>query len=263
MTFSAFSFIYDGVSSEDFGLYIGTLDNNDTTSSMASTNIELVFDSIANRSENFVYGVKQSEPCLEFKMDIFSHEPLSRSDISYIDAWLFSNTQPKKLVFCQEDMANYVFYALFSKNEIQAVGGKPCLFSCNVICSSAYGYEVEKKEDYVIQNGTVKSIRFNNLSDGIYYLYPKLEFVCNRDNGEIRIKNITDNNREFVISGLSNGEKISIDEWFQITSSTGLYRLEKCNKQWLRLKKGINNIQIYGNTPKVTMFYTFRKGIGS
>ena len=262
MTFSAMSFIYDNISSEDYGLYIGSIDNKTITSSMASTNTELIFDSIANRSENFVYGVKQTEPCLTFDIELFSYEKLSRSDISYIDAWLFSNRKPKKLVLCQEDMANYTFYAIFSKNEIKAYANKPYMLTCTIVCSSAYGYEIEKKDEYIINNGSTV-VRFNNLSGGINYLYPKLEFVCNKDLGAITIENLSDNNRKFIISNLYNGEKITIDEWFQIESSTGLLRLENCNKQWLRLKNGINNIKISGNLSKLTMYYSFRKAIGS
>ena len=133
MTFSAFSFIFDNISSEDYGLYIGGVDSQEIKSSMASTNTEIVYDSVNNRSENFVYGVKQSERCLEFNIELFSYDKLSRSDISYIDSWLFSNRQPKKLVFCQEDMANYTFYAIFSKNEIKAIFNEPYLLSCKIV----------------------------------------------------------------------------------------------------------------------------------
>lgn len=254
--------MFDNISSEDYDLYIGSMDNNTTQTSSASTNTEIIYESVQGRDENFVFGVKNNQPVLTFTMKLFSYNKLSRNDISYIDNWLFSQTTPKQLVICQDDMTNYYYMATFSKNDIISFGNVPMGFECTVTCDSSYGYEFEKQEVFSLSNGK-GLFRFNNLSAGLNYLYPKLEFVCNKDNGQIKIKNISDNNREFYIWGLQKGEVVKIDNWFQIESSTGLLRMSQCNKQWLGLVRGINRIEINGDTSSVSMKYKFKRGIGS
>lgn len=262
MATKSLSFIYDNISSEDFGLFIGEINGNSLKEDMASTNTELIFDSINGRSENFVYGVVQSEKCLSFEIKLFSYTPISKGDISYVDNWLFANVMPKRLIFCQEDMATYSYDCIFTNNKTLYSGNECYGFSCTAVCSSAYAYELERSAEYDVKSGSVTKARFNNISGGIHYLYPRIEFVCNRDGGVVKIVNKSDN-RTFEITGLSNGEKISIDEWFQITSSTDLRRIGNCNKQWLRFKKGINLLEISGDTSKVKVYYRFKKAIGS
>lgn len=261
---SSMSFIYDNVPSEDYGLCIGGFDAPTIIESMASTNTELVYDRPASsdRGDNLIFGTKISESLLTFELELFSYEALSRDDIAYIDNWLFSNRTPKKLVFCQEDMTSYYFMAIFSKNEIISHSNSPMGFKCTVTCDSAYAYEIERENTWQVTNGNSAVIRFNNLNGGLGFLYPKIEFVCNTNNGKLTITNKTEN-RTFEISGLQNGEKITIDEWFQIKSSTGLNRLANCNKQWLRFVRGINYINVSGNTHNVKIKYRFKKAIGS
>lgn len=263
MAVSAMSFIFDNKSSEDFGVYIGGFDNNAIKNDMASTNIQFIQDFLPSRGENFIYGIVQNETNLQFKLNMFGYDYFSKNDISYIDNWLFANKKPKKLMFCQEDMATYTYMAVFSKNEIIYHCNRPIGFECDVVCDSAYAYEAKKTEVYNIVNSKYTNIRFNNLSGGINYLYPEISWTCNKDNGVLTIVNLSDNNRTFTITGLKVGEKITIDKFFQITSSLGLYRCENCNKEWLRLRNGINNIRIIGDTGKLYMTYQFKKAIGS
>lgn len=260
---SSMSFIYNNIPSEDYGLFIGGFNAPAIVENMASTNTELIYDRLANgRDENLIFGTKISEPLLSFEIELFSYDPLSRNDISYIDNWLFSNRTPKKLVFCQDDMTSYYFMAIFSKNEIIHHSSQPMGFKCTIICDSAYAYEIEKEDIWQVTKDKALTIKFNNLSAGLGYLHPRIEFVCNASDGKLVISNRTDN-RTFEIKGLQNGETITIDEWFQIKSSTGLNRLENCNKQWLRFVRGINLLQVDGDTYKVKVKYKFKKAIGS
>lgn len=263
MSITALSFSYNGVDSEDYGLYIGEINPSSVKNTMASTNTEFIQDFLPTRSENFIYGVRQSERNLTFKIKLFSYDFLSKNDVSYIDNWLFSNKQPKRLMFMQEDMATYSYMAIFEKNEIISVGNKIIGFECDIICDSSYAIEQEKTEVYQVNSAKDVSVRFNNLSGGINYLYPKIEWTCNKDNGSLQIVNKNDNNRTFIITGLRNGEKITIDRYFQIKSSMGLLRSENCNKKWLRFVNGINNFTVKGDTSNLYITYQFKKAIGA
>ena len=134
------SFIYDNQSSEDYGLYIGSLNAKSTSNSPASTNSEIVYDTVNNRNEVFIYGVETTEKLLEFDIELFfeDYENIDKSDILYIDQWLFSNKFPKKLVFCQEDMSTYYYNAIFKKNEILYHNNRIYGFKCQIQCDSPY-----------------------------------------------------------------------------------------------------------------------------
>ena len=262
MAFQGMTFIYGGISSDIYDLYIGGTDQKAITSANASTNTELVFESVNGRSKNFIYGVKQTDTTLEFKMNIFCLNELTRYDVHIIDAWLFSNATPKPLIIIQDDMTEFHYNAIFSKNKVLThKGGVVYGFSCTVICDSAYAYDKEKTISYSISGET--TIKFNNMSSGINYNYPKIEFKITKANGQIIIKNESDNNRTFIMSNLSVNEIISIDEWFQIESSMGLNRLENCNKKWLRFKNGINILKVSGDISALKITHQNLKGIGS
>lgn len=265
MAVKALSFVYNGQSSEDYGLYIGELDGKMENSSMASTNTEIIYDTIPNRIENLVYQVKRSEDLLEFNLKLFfaDVENTGKDDLKYVDQWLFSNKYPNKLIFCQEDMVNCYYNAIFKKNEILYHGNKPYGYECTVQCDSPYAYEIEREKTISIQSGDIGKLRINNISSGTSYIYPSMNFICNRENGSVFIKNINDNNRTLIFENLKQGEEITLDKWFQISSSYGLRRLGNCNKRWLRFVKGINNIEITGDLTRFTVKYQFMQGVGS
>lgn len=263
MAVSALSFIYNNIPSEDFGLYIGEFDSSVIKTDMASTNIEFIQDHISERSENFIYKVIQSEKNISFDLNLFSYDYLSKSDISYVDNWLFANKKPKPLVFCQGDMSTYTFHAIFSNNQIVYHGNRAIGFKCKVVLDSTFAYENKQTEVISVFSDESTKVRFNNLSGGINYLYPEISWTCNKDNGMLEIINSSDNNRRFFIDGLKTGEKITIDKWQQIDSSLGLLRRDNCNGGWLRLRNGINILSVKGDTGNLNMTYQFKKAIGS
>lgn len=261
MAISTTSFIFRDICSEDFNLYLGEIGgSNGVKNYQASTNTEYIMDTIPNRNETFIYRTQITEPNLKIPVKLFSLGEIDRDDLDYIDAWLFANRTPQKLVFCQGDMANYNFMAIFSKNESVSVGNLSRGLECEIVCDSPYAYDISDYIEY-INDGNIKY--FECLSSGLNPLYPSIEFVCNSDNGTVKIKNIDDDNREFIITGLFNGEKITIDKWLQLVSSTGLRRLGNCNKAWLRFYRGVNRLEISGNVNKVKIGYKFLKGIGA
>ena len=260
----ALSFIYDGQSSEDYGVYIGEITSSNKKSSMASTNSKIIYDTVPNRTENFIYGVEKTSDTLEFEVNLFfeKYEDIDRDDIKYVDQWLFSNSYPAKLMFCEEDMSIYYFNAIFQKNDVLYINNTPYGFKCKIQCDSSYAYSSEFVETVVL-NGGATSYIIKNMSSGLNYIYPKISFTCNKDNGSLHILNRNDNNRHFEICGLKQGESIIIDKWLQISSSYGLKRLQNCNKNWLRLKKGMNYIDFSGDVTRVNLEYQFIQGIGS
>lgn len=260
MAQSAMTFIYDNIPSENYGLYIGNLGGSGDDSGESSTSLEVVFDNISSRSENLIYGIRKKEPMLKFNMKLFSYNTLTKEDVAYIDQWLLNNSSFKKLMFCQDDMAKFAYNAIVESTNILYNGNLIYGIECNVLCDSSYAYQSTKTNSYNIKG--VTKIRFNNLDNAYGYLYPKVRFVCNKENGTIRVKNVNDKNREFVITGLKYNEEINIDEWQQLRSSTGLLRLDKCNKNFLRFCDGVNQLEVSGDLTELQITYQFRRAIG-
>lgn len=247
MAFYGLKFIYDNIPSDSMGLYIGEFGGNSVKNSPSSTKRELVYEHNEAREENLIFGTKTSSDLLEFDLGVFSYEQLSRQEMERIERWLFYNDKPKKLVICQDDMYQYHYNAIITGEWI-SVGNMSQGLQCKVQCDSQYGYS--NRVTMVIPKGT-RTVRNASITKMIY---PKIEFTCTKANGSISIKNVTEN-RTFTMTGLQLNEKITIDKWFQITSSTGLLRLSNCNREWLRLLSGMNKLEVQGDVANIKLEY--------
>jgi hypothetical protein len=100
MAFVAYDFIYGGMESERYGLKIIDIDGNGVVNSMASSNVQIVNDTVRRRAVPFDYGV-QKAPVLAFPLTFGSEEPLDKFDQRIIvsgflgkkqtSGWIYSN----------------------------------------------------------------------------------------------------------------------------------------------------------------------------
>ena len=260
MAFNADSIIFNNTPSEMFELYVGSIGSKDgKASDSGSTNTKVVYDVVNN--ENFIYGIELKDTMAKLTIELYCERELRADEVADIDQWLCNNHEFKSLVICQPDMVNYEYKAFCEGYDKIKIGGKVYGFKCKFVCDSLYAYALEETKTYKI-NGTTK-IRFLNLDNGFSYLRPATEFTCTASNGTITIVNKSDNNRTFVIEGLTKGETIKIDKYGQLVSSLGILRVGNCNKKFLRLKNGVNDLEISGNLSEFKMTYRFRRAIGT
>ena len=258
MSFFGRSFIYDGIPSELYGLYIASIDSQAINSSMGSSAMDIYEQKIYRKSKPLFFGMSPSQK-LQFDFSAFSEDEIDADTFSLIQKWLFSSRSYKRFAIDQIDIQNIYFNAIFNDPKIVRVGNLIKGFSCSVQCDSPFAWRYPATINYVFTESTVNATKvFNNESDDSgAYLYPSLVITMNNIAGFVTIINQNDDNRKFSFgeaSPLSANEVLTIDCGNQIvSSSTGLKRLDKFNKKFLRLVPGVNTLLITGNVANIAM----------
>lgn len=249
MSFYGSDFIYDGISSSDFGLKISNFGEDSSTTPGAS--VELFTESIYRRQKSYLFGVQQT-PVLTIPITITVSYELSAVDASIVSRWLFGKLNYKKLQIIQPDMQYVYFNCIFTNPEVIRVGNIIRGFNTQIVCDSPFAWEYPKPVTYLysLENYTVSdTITYNNYSDNADYTYPAIEIVTNRFGGDFTITNLTDSNRAFTFSGLNANETLMVDNELQIiqSSETNENRIQNFNYNWFRLLPNINKITLSGN----------------
>jgi phage-related protein len=262
MSFFGFSFIYDGVSSELYGLVISSIGSSSEGESSMGSGINPITKKLLRNPVEYFYAVEQS-PVLDFTMSVTSEYPISGDQRSLIGQWLFGQQGFKKLRILQQDLQEIYFDCIFMESSAIYVGNICRGFKIKVRSNSpfAWGRTVTRTKTFTdIAN---ESLSLMNFSDNSYYTYPNLAFTTSGIGTYFEIINSTDGSRVMSFTNLSAGETITMDNARQIiSSSTGLKRITKFNKHWLRLLPGVNRLLISGPISSYTIQYVPAKKIG-
>lgn len=116
-------------------------------------------------------------------------------------------------------------------------------------CDSGHGWSPDTLQTYNLMNNTGKTILYlENKSNINEYEYPVVEIFSVKDNNEIKVVNHTDGGRGFTISKLEQNEIVNIDNKLSIvtTNIPNVYRYSNFDGKWLRLRQGLNNVEITG-----------------
>lgn len=260
--FNALKFIFDNKPSEGYGLYILDFDGGGVKTNSAGSDVEIIQDQISRRAVSYFYGVSQSSK-LEFEITIGSYEKMDRRDIAVLESWLFGQMDYKKLQIIQCDLDNVYFNCFLKNPQVTTIGNIPYAFTCTVVCDSPWAWEFPRTK--VSATSEVETnIEFYNYSDDSDYLYPIVEFTLDINTTDIKVINISDDNREFIMTGLLPNETIYADNSLEIlTSSTGLNRLPNFNGKWYRYVRGLNKIKIVGGLSSYKVTYQLARKVGS
>ena len=100
---------------------------------------------------------------------------------------------------------------------------------------------------------TSKDLYFYNYSNVIDDYSPIIEIEnLGNESNVISIANVTSQGEAFTITGLSNGEKVIVDNLIgTVVNSNGVNEISKCNRKWLRMNKDSSLIRFEGNA-KIT-----------
>lgn len=255
MAFMGSVFLFDGRSSEYFGLRIGYIDTNAINKMMGSFSLDIKEKKLYRRNVPFFFGA-EGNPHLEFDISAFTEEELTAQDFEQVQNWLFGRKSYKQFQVVQEDMEHVYFNVIFNSPELVKVGGQIRGFNCRVICDGPYAYRnvAAVNRTYTGDPTNTNEVFYNPSQDGSAYLYPTSVITMTAtSNGDLSIVNASDDNREFEFTDLSANEVLTVNNSLGIiTSSTGLRRLSKFNKKWLRLVPGANNLTITGNVASIS-----------
>ena len=205
------TFLYDGISSSEYGVIV--------SGSGAPDSYEIGLDrSIISgdlnrfRTQVNHIGAKYSnvltfsfsivkDPCQFHNDDMY----FTRQEIRRLNAWLTSQEYPKVLYF-PDDEEDIYFFAIINSVDSDVANTKVYMLTYEVTCNAPWGFSVLKEESSIIdeENQSLnRNIVINNTSDDTYnYIYPIIVIEPHSD-GIVKIKNNSDKS--------SNGNSISIN----------------------------------------------------
>lgn len=243
--------IYDGVSSERFGLHLyNTNGGLDTTNGSSFS----ILRSALRGGMEYVYLGKEDISPIAFTLRLVSEEPLDAAMQGTIYRWLIGKNGYKELRFVQPDMTMWRIGCIFHEIEYIQNGNE----TVGVVVTGEGDSCYFRGEDIVItKTGNTNRFTFVNQSDTNDYIYPMIKVDCPSSSTDISIVNVTDNNRNFSIMQLSGDEVVQIDNQRKIiTSSTTVKRLSSFNKKWFRLLPGVNEVVAGFSTGSGTITFT-------
>jgi len=259
------NFIFNSIPSESYSLQIIDFQRTSGAASSSSGNsTEINQKWIYRRTSPFHFGNSQNIP-LEFDLSIGYNNFVSFIDIQNVSKWLLGQSTYKKLIICQDDLQGVYWNVIFTNSETIFVGNKATGLKLHAVADAPWAHTEEQSFDYSFTPDAVQSFDFEfyNSSDNNNYLYPTIEFTLNSLGSDFTLTNTTDDGREFIFTGLSASEGITVNNSLQtISSTTGLYRLSYFNKHWFRFLPGLNSLSITSAISFVEFTYSFARAVG-
>lgn len=268
MAFFGCQFVFDGISSYEYGLTVYDF-GSQSEGGRFTSGASIMEDRTPNRYTPLFYGVTQNTP-LTFTLT-FGADPetidegkwLDRWELEVISRWLTGHRQYKYLEVVQPDMEAVRYRCLITDLQYSTYGKMPWALTCTVTCDSPFAYLYPEVTEYIVGGTLRKTLRSRASS---FYYYPKIDLIIYGNS--FSIKNLSDNGRVFSFSELPGGEtRISIDNENEIitTTKTGLNPYDKFNFRFLRLVPGNNELEFTappGGSAKVEITCEFPVNIG-
>lgn len=240
--FNATYFTYDGVVSARYKLKISSFDDNSTL----ETNVfsQEITTSKPLYKDKYVISSMNYSGAPEVEVSVLSAVVIDEMKKREILAWLCQGDSFKKLIIHKPEVENFYYMCKFKSVSEITVNGYCVGFKLTAVLDSPYQYGLTTSVD--VANGTYAAAEYTILNKSDFtdrYIYPILKFKLN-NTGNVTIVNVTDDvTREFIITDVPAGNEIIIDNDLKIIDGEGAF-LSKFNKNWLRLKKGENKLQI-------------------
>lgn len=238
--FNATYFRYDGQWSGDYGLQIVDFDNNSVKETDAFSPT-LSLQKTSGSLRFFHGGVEyDSAPTCEFS--VLSQNELTGDMRSSILAWLVGRKQFKPMQFEDGDNDEFTYYCVFTSAKTIWINGRCHGFRLTAQFDSPYARGTATTLTVGAGTHNVSILNKSDIVDD--YVYPIITFT-----GSIDVVNKTDDpQRHFTFTGIGAGEVVTVDNEVKHISSSiasGLNNFR--SKQWLRLRKGVNELAIVAN----------------
>ncbi|MGF6375126.1 hypothetical protein M2140_000160 [Clostridiales Family XIII bacterium PM5-7] len=265
---SATSFVFDGISSEDYDIMIyyigdpGVVEDHLWETSIDETRINSRYD-----PHHFGMNINRA---VTRQVTFGSKNYIEREDVERIADWLTSHNTYKWLEIDQDDMTEWRYKAIISNLQLVNVNGLPFAFICDVTLDSQFAYERPSTSSFEIVGGKVKSptgiisdyatITNSSAYDG--YIYPKMTIRLAPGTTHFSMENESDISRPFVINVPDDyvindgGDQIifQVDNKNQIITTNcdninifDCFKDEAGNHYFFRLAKGDNKIVFTGD----------------
>lgn len=252
MRSNAFNFTFNGVNSDEYGLY------NLSTSLGGGLNVDNFIgvrgireDSIEGRDAPYYYGLKENPLSFTVNFGFIRNSNPDNIELGKILDWLIQDTyQP--LIF--SDNPDKIYYVIFTASPTFHNNGlNDGYISLNARC--LYPYPVIKNtQTGVITVTTSGSVTIKNA--GKKKVVPSMEItIASSGNNTINIKNMN-NGSEFEFTADYN-DVISVDGFNRIPTNVTNNIQFKPDKRWLEFDSGDNNLVITGDC---SISFSFKSG---
>ena len=236
--FSATYFTYDGVFSGEYGLMMADFDAEPVVETAAFSPVLNAMKPADN--PRFLHGGIRYDAPPTHRFSIISEQEIPDVLRREILTWLVGRNEFKKLQVHQPDLEDYYYNCVFTDVDIVYINARCHGFRVTANFDSHYARS--EAAVIVIPAGTTSyTVAVDaDVIDG--YIYPLVEFT----GSHATIYNFSDGAREFTI-GQNPGGAFFVDNESKIILKDGaVTRLDAVtfNKQWMRLKRGNNELAI-------------------
>lgn len=243
----AFNFAYDGVYLSDFGCIICSFDSPGLETLSIGSNITFNKTPVLNGKYHPLVSTAY-EDCYEADIQICKNPKciidgcdryFTIDEQREIARWLNRNDFCKFSIFdCDEEDEPYYYNGSFNVEKI-VLAGNVIGFQLHFTTSSPFAFCAEKIQRFDLASPNL-SVRLNDCSDEIGYVYPEVTIEC-KSSGDLHIKNSMDK-QETVIKNCVSGEIITIKDMI-IESSSSAHQNNLMNDFNFRYPKIINTYQ--------------------
>ena len=265
--------MYAGVSSEELGLQIASVNGKSLTeSSSLGADLELREEFIPGRIRSLFYGVSESKP-LEFEIEFVAMDVFDRNDLEQMASLLAGKQQYEWLEIDQPDMRDVRFRCILNDFKVTTVTGEPIGLTCTAHCDSPYAWEFPREFSVTVGETGIATLNIYNTSSSNRVYEPKMEIYIPAGNVDVQIVNTNDKNRLFQLySEVPIGSEVTfdIDNDRRIIDSIGTSVVQNAytylthnGYKFFRLVKGMNKLEITAPAGTiVTVKCEFPKRVG-
>lgn len=248
MAFTASTFIYNGIKSESFGLYLYSFNNKSQGNGSFGGEGKILENRLQSRYRPLHYGVSRNSP-MEFTIvfGTLDTKPIDRKTAAKIAEWLIGHQQYQWLSICQSDMEHVRYRCLIDDLVQLPVRGNTIAFQANVKCDGPYAYHLP--ESVSIKSSGTATGKYQNESNIHDKYYPSMKIEIKQGEKNIEIWTDKEPERKFILSNLSISAptNITIDGENQVITGGDTNWYRHCNMKFLRLWPGENTIHVNGN----------------
>ncbi|MGM0501834.1 MAG: phage tail domain-containing protein [Bacillota bacterium] len=241
--FTNLGFTFDGVHSDDMGVFIG--DFNSGTQTQPTGTSQKIQEIQMPRKDVPLFQYVENEP-ISFSLTIMANEVISPTKMQQLLGWLIKDRYKK---FQSDDYENIVYYVIVTGgiNKVM-LGNEPIGLELNFRTDAAHAWF--ELPEYQFTATGFNEITINNPTNKMGVFYPTIEFELQGTENQIKITNLTDDPaRTTEITELSQYEVLQIRNGTrQLISSTPNYRLGNFNRNWFRIVPGDNQILLETNS---------------
>lgn len=235
----SFSFTYAGIHSSTFGIYNVNIEGGFLQENFLPSR-SIVEDYSINRKEPYFYGYDYQP--IEFTLDLAFGDSFTSETLQQVRKWLMQSYYAP-LIF--DDSPNVIFYAVVVGTPmISHNGANQGYMTVDFRCNSPYKYT---QAQTITQTVTADNTSLVLTNSGNITIRPTISIVKSGAGG-ITIVNTSNNNKTTTVTGIANGETVTIDgEMELITVDSGASLYSNFNYTFLDLVEGTNNLTISGN----------------